>query len=419
MSTSLEILKERYLKNIKKDPELYIGIELEFPIVNQNGGATDVEVSKALLKQLSESSAFIVERYDSDHYPIQLKSRATEDRILFEVSYNTLEFAFEKCRKIQEVEVRFNKYMETIQEFLRKHHHEIQGCGLHPFWYENDNSPVKYPRYEMLINYLSLSEKLNEEQLHHFPKYGSFICGNQVQLDVSRDNYLEVINVFNQIEAAKAYLFANSSLTIQDLDSKISRDIFWENSMHGILAENVGVNPHDFTTEEDFFDYLNKTAIFTAVRNGETLYFYPIAADSYLNHGEIKAYRLNGEQVILKPKEEDFQSHRSYQYQDLTTRGTVEFRSTCTQPLEKTFAPTAFHIGILMNLVKVKSYLKNCQFFKEEGRDYKKLRRKFSKTHLSKHENEEIKKFARNLLELAIEGLKLRKEGEEKYLQTI
>ena len=79
-----------------------------------------------------------------------------------------------------------------------------------------------------------------------------FICGSQVQLDVSRENYLTVINVFNQIEAAKAYLFANSEFSDSSWDTKIARDIFWEQSMHGILQENAGVNSKDFQTEDDF-----------------------------------------------------------------------------------------------------------------------------------------------------------------------
>ena len=32
MSPSIQLLKNRYLKNIKENPDLYIGIELEFPI---------------------------------------------------------------------------------------------------------------------------------------------------------------------------------------------------------------------------------------------------------------------------------------------------------------------------------------------------------------------------------------------------
>ena len=88
---SIQILKERYLKNIKENPTVYIGIELEFPIVNCQGGATDTNVAKNLLKRLLEEYDFESERFDRDGNPIQLKSTKNEDRILFEVSYNTLE----------------------------------------------------------------------------------------------------------------------------------------------------------------------------------------------------------------------------------------------------------------------------------------------------------------------------------------
>ena len=213
MQDSIAILKERYLANIKENPDLYIGIELEFPIVNLQGGATDTRVTRELLVRLNSDYGFIVERRDSEGNPIQLKASDSEDRILFEVSYNILEFAFEKAKTIQEVEIRFNHYLDTIQKILRKSHHELQGHGLHPFWKENDNGPVKYPRYQMLMQYLTLSEKIGGDFFHRHPDYGSYICGSQVQLDVSRANFIQVINTFNQIEAAKAYLFANSELT--------------------------------------------------------------------------------------------------------------------------------------------------------------------------------------------------------------
>ena len=53
MQDSIAILKERYLANIKENPDLYIGIELEFPIVNLQGGATDTRVTKELLVRLN------------------------------------------------------------------------------------------------------------------------------------------------------------------------------------------------------------------------------------------------------------------------------------------------------------------------------------------------------------------------------
>ena len=416
MQDSIDILKERYLANIRENPDLYIGIELEFPIVNLEGGATDTRVTKELLARLNSDYGFIVERRDLDGNPIQLKASDSEDRILFEVSYNILEFAFEKAKIIQEVEIRFNHYLDIIQQILRKDHHELQGHGLHPFWKENDNQPVKYPRYQMLMQYLALSEKIGGDFFHRHPDYGSYICGSQVQLDVSRTNFIQVINAFNQIEAAKAYFFANSELITEDFNTRISRDRFWEESMHGLLVENVGVNPYDFKDEEDFFNYLNNTAIFNAEREGDTYYFPPIAAGEYLKQGQIKGYNLNGNESLVSPRADDFHYHRSYQYQDLTTRGTIEFRSTCAQPLNRTFAPAAFHLGLLANLEEVTAYLKDCDFFKLEGRAYKDLRRKYSQIDLTQTEQDAIRSFASDLLHLAIKGLKIRKKGEERYL---
>ena len=44
MSRSIDLLKHRYLENIKENPELFIGIELEYPVANLEGIATDVEI---------------------------------------------------------------------------------------------------------------------------------------------------------------------------------------------------------------------------------------------------------------------------------------------------------------------------------------------------------------------------------------
>ena len=419
MSRSVELLKKRYLKNIKENPDLFIGIELEFPIVNLEGKATDGEVVKDLFRYLPSVLGFTIEKVDDFGNPIQLFDPVSQDTILFEVAYMTIEFAFGKAKSIREVEERFTFYMATIQNKLGEANHAIVGCGIHPNWDKNENCPVAYPRYQMLMDYLNLSRNVTKSDLHHFPEYGAFICGSQVQLDVSRSSYLRVINAFTQIEAAKAYLFANSEFSGADWDTKISRDIFWEESMHGIYPENVGVNARLFKDENDFFDYLDHSAIFTAERDGQTYYFYPIRAKDYLGTPEIHAFALDGEEILLYPQEKDFQTHRSYQYQDLTTRGTIEFRSVCTQPLNRTFAATAFHLGLLVNLNKLEAYLQSAPFFTTFGRDYKSLRRQFSKKMLTVEEETAIVEFSKDLLFLAEEGLEKRGKQEMTYLQPL
>ena len=419
MSPSIQILKSRYLKNIKENPELYIGIELEFPIVYTKGKPTDIEVSKDLLRFLVDALSLEVEKEDQDGNPIQLVEPASQDRILFEVSYTTLEFAFGRAQKIQEVEGRFQAYMKVIQEKLSEKDHAIQGWGIHPNWDQNDNRPVAYPRYQMLMDYLNMGSRQERVNLHDFPQYGAFICGSQVQLDVSTANYLRVINAFTQIEAAKAYLFANSEFSGADWDTQISRDLFWEESMHGIYPENVGVNAKLFKDEDDFFDYLDRSAIFTAERDGETYYFSPIRARDYLATDEILAYTLNGKETLLVPQEKDFETHRSYQYQDLTTRGTIEFRSVCTQPLDRTFASAAFHLGLLVNLDKLEAYLETAPFFENFGRDYKSLRRQFSKKQLTNEEKAGVVQFSKDLLAIAEQGLESRGLREMTYLEPL
>lgn len=97
--------------------------------------------------------------------------------------------------------------------------------------------------------------------------------------------------------------------------------------MHGVFEENAGVFPKVFENEDDYFSYLSETAIFTVTRGEVTYYFEPIRAKDYLNKPAIQAWSIHGKEVSIQPSEDDFQTHRSYQFQDLTTRGTVEFRS--------------------------------------------------------------------------------------------
>ena len=411
---AIKLLKEKYLSNMKEDSELFVGVELEFPIVEINGNKTNIEVTKNLFRTLANLSDFEVEKIDDDQNPIQLVHCSSKDRILFELSYNTIEFAFERAHSINEVAKRFEAYLEIIQPILQENNHEIQGHGIHPLWKENDNSPVKIERYKMLMAFLAMNG--TGMKTHSYPSYGAFICGNQVQLDVRRDNYLRIINAFNKIEAAKAYLFSNSEFSAEVWDTKIARDIFWEESLHGYYKENVGIYPKEYQSEEEFFNNLARTAIFTATREGKSYYFKPIRVEDYLDQKEITAYTADGNEKIINPVKEDLKQHRSYQFQDLTARGTVEFRSVCTQPLETTFAPIAFELGLFVELEKLENYLEDSSFIKNEEQDYRKLRKKYSKKILSKDEKEAIQSFSKDLLDIAEAGLMKRGCGEEKFL---
>ena len=415
---SRELLRERYFSKLKATDELFVGIELEFPIVNLSAKAVVFSVVFELFSHIVDQLPFSIEKTDTFERPIQLVSDENEDRILFEVGYNTLEFAFDKAKTIQEVDDKFKQYLSVIQPFLKNHNHLLTGFGVNPFWHKNDNRPVASQRYEMLMAYLKLGRDTGVIQEERY-QFGAFIQGSQVQLDVTPDTLMPTLNDFNAIEPAKAWLFANSYLWHTHLETLISRDIFWEESMHGVFDENVGVFTEYFEDQEQFLDYLEKTALFSSTSDDDIHYFNPIQADDYFNHDEISGFNLSGESNILTPSPYDFNEHRSYQYQSLTTRGTVEFRSSCAQPIADTFTVAAFHLGLMVELPAFTELVKSHPFYEDYGRDYKQLRRRFAAQHLSDDEVNDVAMFAKDLLDLATSGLKKRGFGEAVYLSAL
>lgn len=62
MSRSVELLKKRYLENIKEEPDFICRIELEYPVVNLEGKATDGEVVKDLFRYLPSVLGFTISK---------------------------------------------------------------------------------------------------------------------------------------------------------------------------------------------------------------------------------------------------------------------------------------------------------------------------------------------------------------------
>ena len=77
-----------------------------------------------------------------------------------------------------------------------------------------------------------------------------------------------------------------------------------------------------------------------------------------------------GMRFLFIPQEKDFETHQSYQYQDLTTQERLSFVVCVLNLLIEPFASAAFHLGLLVNLDKLEAYLETATFFKEFRRNY-------------------------------------------------
>ena len=60
---AIKLLKEKYLSNMKENSELFVGVELEFPIVEIHGNKTNIEVTKNLFRTLANLLDFEVEKW--------------------------------------------------------------------------------------------------------------------------------------------------------------------------------------------------------------------------------------------------------------------------------------------------------------------------------------------------------------------
>ena len=105
---------------------------------------------------------------------------------------------------------------------------------------------------------------------------------------------------------------------------------------------------------DDVIDFYLEKGMFNRIRDGKYEVFAPIP---------IKEYFLRDD-----AREEDIECYLSFRNVELTSRGTLEVRSDCTQKEGRFFMPPAFNLGILNNMEEAKkaldSFFANCNIAK-------------------------------------------------------
>ena len=174
---------------------------------------------------------------------------------------------------------------------------------------------------------------------------------------------------------------------IEETKLKNSRKYLWENSNFGPL--NIGINSNYKNLDELINDYLKRNLFFVKRNKKYLLFNKKQSVNEYLFKKRIKTTDENGQIHYIIPVYSDFDYFRSYKSVELTKYGTLEIRSDCTQSKENIFKLIAFNVGICKNHLEILEYL-----------------------------NDNGKITNEKLIELSIRGLKMRKYGEEKYMET-
>ncbi len=420
-----EQLYKRYIEPTKENKNKYIGVEIEMPIINLEKKPVNFENVHTVTDSFIRHYGFSVAGTDDEGNICSAVSPENGDILSYDCSYNNLELSFGKEVNLYNIKKRFDDYYSFLQSEFKKYNYTLTGMGVNPYRIYNNNVPIPNGRYRMLFHHLNSYKKYSNLPMyfHSYPEYGTFSSASQVQLDISYVNLPTALNVFSMIEPIKSLLFSNSVLLNEHEDILCCRDMFWENSTHGINPHNIGMYDCTFTSADDILDYIGTASIYCVERENKYINFKPIPITDYFSRGLIQGeYFENGEykKIIFEPRLKDIEYLRTFKFEDLTFRGTIEFRSVCCQPIKDSMTVAAFHIGLMDNLNKLSDLLKNDRIIYHHGYTASELRKMFVKKNLPDFvDKSSLYSLAKQVVDLSYEGLLNRGLGEEKFLYPL
>ena len=327
-------------------------------------------------------------------------------------------------KKLQPLYQRFCAYYSFIQQELGQYHYTLTGMGVNPFRNYNENVPIPNGRYRMLFHHLNSFTQYQNLPMyfHEYPGYGLYSSASQVQLDVDYEELPMAIRAFSKVEPIKAQLFNNSILLGEHEEIACCRDMFWENSTHGINPHNIGMFDCEIETVEDLQAYIESTSIYCLERDGRYINFRPMPILEYFEQDSIVGeYYADGSyhQITFTPSIEDLEYLRTFKFEDLTFRGTIEFRSVCSQPVSDVMTVSAFHLGLKEELKELDQLLQEDYVLYHHGFSAE-LRKLFVRQELPSFvEPERVYALAKQVVDLAKKGLQKRGYGEEEFLEPL
>ena len=404
----------------------FIGIEIEIPIINLDKTAVDFEVvHKVTDKFQKQYSDFKEEGIDYDGNVFSLKNNNNDDIFCYDCSYNNIEFAMGREKDLFSIYDRFCDYYAFTKDCFEEFNHTLTGMGINPYRKYNKNQPIPSERYLMLYHHLKSFKNYGNVPMHFhdYPEYGMFSSASQVQLDVYKDDLVKTINVFSKIEPIKALLFSNSVLVDENKHVTCFRDALWEYSTHGVNPHNIGMYDVDFKSIEDLQAYLESLNIYCVMRDGAYINFPSMNLLEYFKKdfvcGEIYS---NGEyrKIEIKPCINDIKYLRPFKFINLTFRGTVEFRSVCTQPIRDSMSVAAFHLGLKERLDELQYLINDDNVIYHKGYTAGELRKLLIQDELPVFiDRNDLCRLTKNVVDLADSGLKERGIGEEVFLNPL
>lgn len=423
-STIDNLIYEKYIAPTRTKTKRFIGIEIEMPVINLNKLPVEEEVIFKLSAAFRERFGFRVIGRDAEGNVNSMQDDVTGDDLSFDCCYSNLELSLGKGKNLHEIKERFDKYYTFINEFLSEYNYTLTGMGINPYYNINHNKPIQNERYRMLYHHLHSYKKYenNGFAFHNYPTFGTFTSASQVQIDIFYEDLIQVINTFGRLEPFKSLLFSNSILP-DEPELLCARNMLWERSMQGYNPHNIGMFDYELKDINDLVEYIKSTSIYCTMRDGKYINFTPIPINEYLKLSKVQGEYFDGtgyQSIEFEPCAEDLEHLRTFKFEDLTYRGTIEFRSMCCQPISDSMCVAAFHIGLLERVQELQGLLNSDNVIYAHGYSASELQRMLAKNELPGFvDKEKLVQVLMSILDLSASGLKQRGMNEEIFLEPL
>ncbi len=398
MRNPREIIYDRFIKPFEGKKSSNVGVELEFPLINNNGGDIDIPFVASIMDFIEEKG-FSCVLFGEGGEKLFMENEVG-DTLSFDNSYNNFEFSMMYGDNLVDIKERFDSYYETVQKYLARKNHSLIGRGTNPNYKNIGVNHTPFSTYNMVHEYLH-----KFPGTHGYNDFPAFMSSVQTHLDIPQEDLPRAYTLFCRLDFIRGLLFGNSP-DFEGRGWRIFRDHLWENSGFGNCPEITGSVDRTFESVDDVIDFYLEKGMFNRIRDGKYEVFAPVS---------IKEYFLKDD-----AREEDIECYLSFRNVELTSRGTLEIRSDCTQKNGRFFMPPAFNLGILNNMEEAEkaldSFFANCNIEKPNSI----LRRLVNECR-----EEEIApryildKLCALMLEIARKGLVKRGKGEEVLLTNM
>ncbi|TNE48256.1 MAG: hypothetical protein EP343_16725 [Deltaproteobacteria bacterium] len=362
-----------------------IGREAEYPVVDADGNAANVQEFWPLLNEANDLKVLregdLVVGLEGNDFTYSL-----------EVGWGTIELITRPCKTLHEIEEVHQAGLSRIHRAADSLGVQVLGYGIQP------KTPGSLELMSPKKRYRVLYDVIGPTWLHF-----TSTASDQIHVEVDRSEIVDVHNVCNLLTPVMVGLCANSPIAggsptgFCSSREGLMSEIYTHECRHGMPVGPIG-------SLEDWMEQLCNQRHLMHRENGE----YSIREGTFFNFLEEHGYDFDA-----------FLFHEHYIWNSARLRsahGTVEFRSACQQPHDEHMAVAALSLGLVMATQPLLQWLNNTLGPDCWGQLMEYGHRVMKEGLAAK---EPVEGFIQTVLNHCEEGLKERGFGEEVFLSSL